>query len=179
MVLIFKFLPLEANLISRLLIQDYASQTEIPLVLFYGKKLQGTITPAWNGQIYTIVFKDWNLSIKCNKIKMSKAVIAVALILKCGCWEVTNRKIRALCIIQLQKLKITGQENFWVNHRLIKCPISLISFNICGFGVDMRTCYSSKLGSHRENCHFYFYYSFKNASIFSWSQTFTTKYHWK
>lgn len=45
-VMIFKFLPLEANLISRLFIQDYTSQTEIPLVLFYGKKLQGTITLA-------------------------------------------------------------------------------------------------------------------------------------
>ena len=40
--MIFKFLPLEANLISRLFIQDYTSQTEIPLVLFLWKEITCT-----------------------------------------------------------------------------------------------------------------------------------------
>ena len=78
--MIFKFLPLEANLISRLLIQDYVSQTEIPLVLFYGnyKGQSHLLSHLPEMDRFIQQFKDRNLSIKCNRIKKSKTVIAVA-----------------------------------------------------------------------------------------------------
>ena len=103
---------------------------------------------------------------------MSKTIVVDAWILMCACCEVTNRKISDLCIIQLWKLKITGQANFWANHRLVKCPISLIRLSIRGFGDDM-CLLLLRVGLPWGKLSFYFYYSFKNASIFSWFHKLT------